>query len=396
MTSRNESAWRQQPSFPETYVVSGLVYHDDNVFALERETIFNKAWILACHESELPEKFDFRTLEIADTPLIVVRGADASLRAFINVCSHRGARLVNERSGNAKAFACFYHRWTYDTKGSCINIPRPEGYQACGVHTGDYGLREVRTEVKLGLVFLNLDDNAFPLDDFLGGALDPLKEILGGVPLEVFHYQRSEIDANWKAWMETNLDTYHTGMHYLLRKTQVDKQRRIRIVAGGHGNTGGMKSAYTNYADWKNRDDSMALPGADAREMRNVHLFPNASVITRGTVVRIDTVSPIGPHRTVVECRGLGIKGDTEDERRQRVEHHNQYWGPLGRNLPEDGLAAELCARSYRSGSAHYQVIARDEGLTGQDDGMLRAYYAQWSKMTGLSLSDPRAVTRER
>ena len=79
----------------------------------------------------------------------------------------------------------------------------------------------------------------------------------------------------------------------------------------------------------------------------------------------------------LAECRGLGVKGDSEENRRKRMEHHNQYWGPLGRNLPEDALAAELCAMSYRSGHAHYQVIARDEGLTGQDDGMLREFYKQ-------------------
>lgn len=392
MTSRSEAGWRKQPDVPETHLVSGRVYHDEEVFAIEREKIFGKVWTLACHESELPGKYDFRAVEIAGTPLVVVRGEDAGVRAFINVCSHRGARLVNERSGNTRAFTCFYHRWSYDTKGSCINIPRPEGYQARGVRPEDYGLRQVRAEVKLGLVFVNLDDSAEPLDAYLGGALDPLEQMLGTVPLEVFHYQRFEIEANWKAWMETNLDAYHTVMHYLLRKTQVDAQRRIRIVPGGHAGTGGTKAAYSNYGDWKSREDAMALPGADSREMRNVHLFPNASVITRGTVVRIDTVSPDGPHRTVVECRGLGVKGDTDDQRRQRIEHHNQYWGPFGRNAPEDALAAELCARSFRSGSAHYQVIAREEGLAGQDDAMLRAYYAQWSRLTGLSLSEARRM----
>lgn len=386
MPSRSESEWAGRPNVPDTHFVSGSVYHDEDIFADERERLFGKVWSLACHDSELPGKYDFRTLEYAGTPLIVVRGEDGRVRAFVNVCSHRGGRLVSERSGNAKAFTCFYHRWTYDTKGSCINIPRAEGYGACGVRAEDFGLREVKAEARLGLVFVNLDDGASSLDDYLGDAFKPIEEALTGAPLEVFHYQRCEIDANWKAWMETNLDAYHTGMHYLLRKTQADSQRRIRITPGAHANTGGLRGAYDKYGDWKAREDTLALPGMDANEMRNVHLFPNASVLTRGTVVRIDTVSPLGPHRTVVECRGLGVKGDTDDERRKRIEHHNQFWGPLGRNLPEDALAAELCASSYRSGSAHYQVIAREEGLTGQDDAMLRAFYAQWSRYTGRSL----------
>lgn len=388
MGSRNEADWKRVPRMPGSHYVSGRVYHDEGVYADERTRIFGKVWALVCHESELAQRYDFRTIELAGTPLIVVRGDDGGVRAFINVCSHRGGRLVSDRSGNARAFTCFYHRWTYDTKGSCINIPRPEGYSACGVRAEDYGLREVKAQVKLGLVFVNLDDGAGTLDEYLAGALEPLEKVLGGVPLEVFHYQRSEIDANWKAWMETNLDAYHTGMHYLLRKTQNESHRRIRAFGHGHVGTSGMRASYSSYGGWKDRDRSLALPDLEPEEARTAHLFPNASIMARGTVIRIDTLSPAGPHRAVAECRGLGVKGDSDDARRQRIEHHNQYWGPLGRNLPEDALAAELCAASYRSGSAHYQVIARDEGLTGQDDGMLREFYAQWSRMTGRKLED--------
>jgi phenylpropionate dioxygenase-like ring-hydroxylating dioxygenase large terminal subunit len=244
MGSRNEAGWTRAPAMPATHYVSGRVYHDEAVYADEREKLFGKVWALVCHESEVAGKFDFRTTELAGTPLVVVRGEDGRVRAFVNVCSHRGGRLVNERSGNAKTFTCFYHRWAYNTKGSCINIPRPEGYEACGVKAEDYGLREVKAQVKLGLVFVNLDDGTGSLDEYLGDALEPLAEALGGVELEVFHYQRSEIEANWKAWMETNLDAYHTGMHYLLRKTQNDAQRRIRINSGAHATTGGMKQAY--------------------------------------------------------------------------------------------------------------------------------------------------------
>ena len=386
MGSRDEIRWRQAPALPESYYVSGRVYHDEGVFEDERRKLFGKVWAFVCHQSELPAKYDYRTTELAGTPLVLVRGEDDRIRAFINVCSHRGGRLVNERSGNARVFTCFYHRWTYDTKGSCLNIPRPEGYQAVGMKPEDYGLREIRSETKLGLVFVNLDDDAGPLDDWLGEVLAPMEAVLGGVELEVFHYQRSEIEANWKAWMETNLDAYHTGMHYLLRKTQNESNRRIRVFGNGHVGTAGMRASYSNYGGWKEREDSLALPDLDPTEARTAHLFPNVSIMARGTVIRIDTLNPDGPHRTVAECRGLGVKGDSPENRRKRMEHHNQYWGPLGRNLPEDALAAELCAMSYRSGHAHYQVIARDEGLTGQDDGMLREFYKQWSRMTGRPL----------
>ena len=70
-------------------------------------------------------------------PLIVVRGEDGHIRTFINVCSHRGARVAMEPGGNARTFTCFYHHWTYDTEGSCVSMPRPEGYDHTPIRKED-------------------------------------------------------------------------------------------------------------------------------------------------------------------------------------------------------------------------------------------------------------------
>ena len=104
--------------------MSAAAYNDEDVFARERECILDKIWRLACHESELPEKYDFRTFDHVGQPLLMIRGGDRKIRSFVNVCSHRGAKLVNAMSGNARQIQCFYHHWTYDSAGNCIGIPR--------------------------------------------------------------------------------------------------------------------------------------------------------------------------------------------------------------------------------------------------------------------------------
>ena len=389
MTSRDANTWERPPQVPDTHFVSGLVYSDDEIFEQERKLIFGKVWSIACHESELPERYSFRTSDYAGTPIIITRGEDNRVRTFVNVCSHRGAKLVTERSGTTERFTCFYHLWTYDTRGACVGIPGDDAYESSGLRIEDCGLREVKTEVKLGLVFINLDDAASPLADFVGDALDPFEQILGEKELDVFHYQRSVLDANWKAWMETNLDAYHAGMHFLLRKTQGDAGRQIRLYPGGHVSTGGTGQKYSEYKGWQDRDDSLALPGVRSKEMRNGDLFPNASILSRGTVIRIDTVSPLSPHKTIVECRGVGIKGDTDQERLARINHHNQYWGPFGRNWPEDAVAAERCEKTFGPGVARYQIIAREQDLRDRDDGMMRAFYAEWSRRMGRPAHNP-------
>ena len=375
------------------HVVSGDVYTDPQVYEDEARSVFGQTWRFACHESEVPEAYDYRLISHCGQSLIVIRGDDGDIRTFFNVCSHRGAKLLSEPSGNAASITCFYHRWTYDSRGACTGIPRPTGYPKDSVSKETMGLREVRTEVLHGLVFIILGENGPDLADFVGGALDQFQEMLTGERLEVFHFNRAVLSCNWKAWHETNMDLYHEFMHVVLRKTQVNampmEDRRLVTFAYGHGGSGGdLKAKYDGYAGFSGRGaDVPPLPGVGPADFRFMNLFPSTAIISRGTVIRIDTAIPLGPNKTLLEMRGLGIQGEPEEHRRIRQRHHNQYWGPFGRNVPEDMIAAESCADNFRSAAGRYQIIARDENLTGQDDAILRAFYAEWARRTGR---DPR------
>ena len=394
MSSRSQSAWEAAPKLSAGHFVSGLVYSDLEVYRDEVDAIFTKTWRFACHESELPKPYDYRVVDHIGQSLTCIRDDDGIIRTFLNVCSHRGAKLLTEPAGNARLITCFYHLWTYNSRGACTGIPRPSGYKD-GVGKEVMGLRQVRTTVKHGLVFITLDDDAPDLGTFIGGALDRFAEMLGAVPLEVFHYNRATLDCNWKAWHETNMDLFHEFMHVVLRKTQVDampmEDRRLVTFGNGHGGSGeDLKAAYEEYNGFAGRgDDVPPLPGADPMDFRFIDLFPSTAIIARGTVIRIDTATPTGPNKTLIEMRGLGIKDEPEEHRRIRQRHHNQYWGPFGRNVPEDMFAAEACADSFRSQAGRFQVIARDENLSGQDDAILRAFYAEWAKKTGRDPGDP-------
>jgi len=394
MAARNASAWEQPPQIAAEGFVAGAVYNDPAIFAAEMPAIFGSSWRLVCHESELPEAYDYRSFDHAGQPLFCIRGGDGQIRSFINACSHRGARLLSEPSGNARRITCFYHLWSYDAGGSCIGVSRAEGYEKSGLDKGQLGLRAVRTEVKLGLVFINMDDAAPGLEPFLADALDHFEGIMSAAPLETFHYSRSVLNCNWKAWQETNLDLYHEYMHVVLRKTQMNAMpmadRRINIFGQGHAGSGKMLASYEGYQGFTGRGtDVPPLPNTDASDFRFSVLFPGSAILSRGTVMRIDTVIPLSESQTILEMRGLGLKGESEADRRVRYRHFNQYWGPMGRNVPEDMFAAEACEASFRNNAARYQIIARDEGLTGQDDAPLRNFYAEWSQRMGRSASAP-------
>jgi methanesulfonate monooxygenase subunit alpha len=395
VSARDKSSWEQTPGAPAGHFVSGLVYTDPDIYRDESDKIFSNAWRFACHASELPEANDYRVFDHDGQSLVAMRGEDDVIRTFLNVCSHRGAKLLDQPSGNAKHVTCFYHRWTYDNHGQCTGIPRASGYASDGVKKESMGLREVRTDVLHDLVFITLDGATPPLETFIGPALDRFSEMLSGQPLEVFHYNQAVLECNWKAWHETNMDLYHEFMHVVLRQTQVNampmEDRKLIVFEGGHGGSGGdLKAAYDGYEGFAGRgDDVPPLAGMSATDFRFINLFPSTAIISRGTVVRIDTVTPIGPDKALLEMRGLGVQGEPDGHRRVRQKHHNQYWGPFGRNVPEDMVAAESCADSFRHQAGRYQIIARDEKMAGQDDAILRAFYAEWGRRLGRDPGAP-------
>lgn len=397
--SRNAVEFMTPQNVPSTHYVDHRVYWDEKLFHEEQQKIFAKVWKFVCHESELPELFDFRTSRVADTPLVIVRGKDGQVRSFVNACSHRGLEVVRKPRGNARYLECIFHRWTYDaTSGECTGVPRKEAFAASKFEICKAGLREVRTDVLLGLIFVNLNDNAVPLREYIGDALELHKEVLGAKPLEIFDYYEQVLETNWKNWQETNIDLYHEFMHFANRKTALTVpayfQRNWRIYANGHAAIERYQAQYGNYAGWTARDDRIGLPGLNPNEFQLVNLFPDVAINARGTVVRIDTQIPLAPGRTLVQYRGLAVKGDTEAERAQRVKDYTSIWGPFGTNLNEDTLATTLQGRAIQGKQVPFTYLAREEGGKTQDDLGLRAFYRQWEVLMGRPAHAPLAVSQ--
>jgi hypothetical protein len=131
------------------------------------------------------------------------------------------------------------------------------------------------------------------------------------------------------------------------------------------------------------------LPGFQPNEFRLLDIFPDMMINCRTSVVRIDTQIPLGPGKTLVQFRGLGVKGEPEEMRRRRILEHAQFWGPFGRNLPEDALAAERQRESMGNASG-FSLIAREEDGFTQDDFPLREFYRTWERYTGLNAAHVR------
>ncbi|MEM7194311.1 MAG: aromatic ring-hydroxylating dioxygenase subunit alpha [Pseudomonadota bacterium] len=196
----------------EAYTLPSLYYYAPAVYEDEKWAIFYKSWRLVAHRSELANPKDYVTCEIFDQHILVVRGDDGVLRAFYNVCQHRGTKLVHERRGSGrKLFVCEYHSWSYSTKGKLIGAPRTERLK--NFSKSEICLTSLRVQEFAGFVFINLDPNAKPMEEMYPGA-DEL--ILKHAP-DMHNLQfESEHDfiapVNWKVVMDNNIESYHLSL----------------------------------------------------------------------------------------------------------------------------------------------------------------------------------------
>jgi phenylpropionate dioxygenase-like ring-hydroxylating dioxygenase large terminal subunit len=183
-------------------------YYREDYFELEREAIFKRTWLNIGHICEIPEPGTFivRQLEFAKASILITHGKDGRLRAFHNVCPHRGTQLVQEASGAKSSFTCRYHAWTFGFDGELRSAPDFEQFY---VDKADCGLKSVSVDVCAGLIFVNLDPAPEQsLREFLG----PLPERLETLPVAratTFSEYVYEIDANWKVTFDNFEEVYH-------------------------------------------------------------------------------------------------------------------------------------------------------------------------------------------
>lgn len=176
---------------------------------LEAQTLWPRVWQVACREEEIPNPGDFHNFTVLDQSLIVTRQRDGSIRAFFNSCRHRGTELVCKVSGNATQFRCPNHAWTYDVDGTLTNTLSPSEFPTAP----DYALQQAAVGTWGGFVFVNLDSQAEPLEDFLG----PIAEVLERYHLgdmRVKTVTRWRMKCNWKVAQEAFMEAYHLpGAH---------------------------------------------------------------------------------------------------------------------------------------------------------------------------------------
>ena len=343
MPPRNHSKWLAKPKVES---ISSTAYNSPEVFAQEQEQIFKKVWVPMCHISEMYKLGNFRTTQIAGINVIACN-TGTGVTAFLN---------------------------------NNPNINQPSGTLSC-----PYEGTRLHCEVKHGgMVWVTLDPNPTQsVEQWTAGAFDCIADAIDTEEMEVFHYHKAVIDTNYKLWHDTNSEFYHDFMHYFNRVSGFNDEyfaRKNIPFDNGHVNVSSFTVNYEEYEGFEDRGE-LSFPNLPPNQWYMVDLFPGFNFNLRGSAYRSDSVTPLGCNKVLIEFRGYGLRKDTPEERRTRINHHNSIWGPFGRNLHEDLIGVAGQGTTMRVGTENRHILhGRHENGTIHDEVGMRHYYSEWGK----------------
>jgi len=201
------SRYDDRAPLAQASTIPALWYVDPRIAELERLNIFSRTWQLAARTDQLQKPGEFVSTRLAGEPVLIVRGSDGTLRAFYNVCRHHAAAVVTQPCGQTTMLQCPYHGWKYALDGSLKGVPEFDGVES--FDRAQNGLVLIRVETWECFVFVNLDPEAAPLQEFLGSFVKRVAP-LGIRKLHYFDRRCYDIRCNWKVYVDNYLDGgYH-------------------------------------------------------------------------------------------------------------------------------------------------------------------------------------------
>ncbi len=349
------------------------VFIDRDLFERELAYVFGRTWNFLGFESQIPKPHDFFTGHIARTPVLVTRGGDKQIRAFFNVCRHKGAMLCNVEQGMARVHVCPYHAWSYDSTGANVSIKdHAAGDYPKGFESEDHNLKPLGAVASYkGLVFGSISPDVPLLEDFLGDTkffvdlvMDQGPHGMEPIPGRALYTFRG----NWKLQLENGMDTYHlTTTHLSFLNIQSDRRRgggnqevRKSNVAGnmgiktstftfphGHGvltlenEDPTIRPIYSQLDQLRARVGKTKADWTTARSF-NATIFPNMN-LSQNYALILRVARPISVDLTEMTSYCLGAIGESRAQRALRLREFEDFFNASGLATPDDSLMYERC-----------------------------------------------------
>lgn len=410
--------------------VHSSIFTDEQIFQDEMERIFHRTWLFALHESEIPKFGDFKRIQLGRFPVIATRDENGEVQLLINRCRHRGAQVCEAPRGNAKRFQCWYHGWTYDTKGNLVGVTGPEAYDK-NFSSEQHALPKVpRVGSYRGFVFASLAAEGMSFDDYLGSTKQFFDIMIDSSPVGEIEIKPGVVNktmyrGNWK---QIGMDGYHP--HYVhmsvfkifsKRESTIGSavgalhledpfadvsQSRTRGFANGHACLDFREQRRSHAAmaidDLQRSEDGrqyvadmVANYGQEhAEELLAWHgdphlgLFPNLQLIHD----HVRVVIPISPGETEVLMYPVFLKGVGPSINEKRLRAHEAFYGPAAAGSPDDAEIFERTQRGLLADSEPWVLLARglnreqvdeDGSVTAciSDETTQRAQMLEWKRL---------------
>ncbi|MGF7119606.1 MULTISPECIES: aromatic ring-hydroxylating dioxygenase subunit alpha [unclassified Rhodococcus (in: high G+C Gram-positive bacteria)] len=397
--------------------VDRAVFTDHAIYQQELRRIFAPSWLFLGHTSQFAKPGDFLTTFMGEDPVIVSMGKDRKIRAFLNSCRHRGARVCRADFGATKNFTCTYHGWSFDTAGKLVSVPNEAGYPE-SFDKKDWGLVEVaQLDTYHGLVFATWNPDAPPLKEALGGMTYYMDAMLDRDPegtVAVGGIHKWVLDGNWKLAAEQfATDWYHVNMSHasalmVLSPTGRGPKAEIVNTPGrqfsdpmGHG--AGFPThprsrfdaqpvhEYYDYDALRERLGDERVEGPMTTGHATV--FPNFSYLPVNGSIRV--WHPKGPDKMEVWAWTIVDKSMPEEVREAQRLYNLRTFGPSGIFEQDDGENWSECqaiAGGFITNSVplNYQMglgSEREDGVypgkTSElySDAAGRGFYRRWAEL---------------
>lgn len=352
MTREETLSYLNETVLPEEGVIPAYLLADPAIYKLEHEKIFMKTWVLLGHESELGEKNDYLLRDLAGYSVILSRGQDNQIRAFYNMCTHRGMKLCRADKGNKANFTCPYHGFNFRNTGELIGVPLQNDIYGGKLDTSKMNLHNVTIDTYRGLIFGTWNDNPQPLDEFLSDYKWYLDIAVGRTEMEVVGPpQKFIVHSNWKIGSDNFVsDSYHTMVTHgsiaqlgMVPSATYSKRGFQVQTANGHGCNLGMPNPDFAFPEELVDEYKANLTPEQFELMSNLKnligtLFPNLSLLVSHTKVKGQLISnttmrlwkPIAPDKMEVMTWFLVEKNASEDWKRRSRESYILTFSPSG------------------------------------------------------------------
>jgi benzoate/toluate 1,2-dioxygenase subunit alpha len=373
------------------------IYTDPQIFELEMEKIFSRVWIYVGHESQIPNPGDFHCTSVARQPIVMTRHLDGKVHVLFNRCGHRGAKVLNEESGNARVFTCMYHGWSFRPNGELAGVPMRRDFPAETLIDPQFGMVHLpRVESYRGFVFASLNAEVMPLRDFLGEAIRGIDELVDRAPEGDIEFwagcHRYEYRGNWKLQFENMADMYHPAAAHA--STVGPDGRQFKRRSGGKGGdapffaengeaivaqTGvrGFRNGHSSEASLFREEQSggvwdeyrgllVAKHGEErTREiLRNrrhsMTIFPSVDILIAQTSVRV--IRPVAVDRTEVQVYPVRLKGAPAQISIDVIKFVNITHAAASFIQSDDLEAFERSSQGFAASGTDWVLVARGLG----------------------------------